>query len=94
MLAAAFVLAWTGAAGAQGGIMSRSCIGSTCVYRWGEPQGNIIKVPEPSSQAERDAKAARIAEWERTCDYTIVRDRYGVDRYQYGPTCPDGIPLR
>ena len=63
---------------------------SACSYgmcQWGEgsPPGfpRIINVPQPTSQADIEARDQRIKQWMEECGVTFVRDKYGVTRYHY-----------
>ena len=64
------------------------------VCQWGEgalPNPHIIHVPQPTSEAEREAQEKRARQWEIECDVKYVRDRYGVMRYTYNaPGCEYG----
>lgn len=70
------------------------CSGGVCA--WGEgalPSPNIRQVPQPESQADKDAAAERDRQWVKACDPKLVRDRYGVMHYQYVKAgCEFGSP--
>ena len=60
------------------------CQGGVC--EWGNgalPNPNIRAVPQPESQADKDAADAREREWVQRCNPTITFDHFGVRRYIY-----------
>ena len=70
------------------------CQGGMCVWGDGAPPNPYVRaVPQPETQADKDAAAERDREWVKACDPKLVRDHYGVKRYQYAKLgCEFGSP--
>jgi len=79
------------AAHADGYIVSCDfMIGVTC---FAGPMGNpyVRDVPQPTTDAAKEEQRRRDMIWVHECAPELVRDRYGVMRYQYNdPGCAFG----
>lgn len=70
------------------------CTGGFCAWGEGSPPNPYVRtVPQPESQADKDAAVAREHKWVEDCKPALVRDRYGVQRYTYSKSgCEFGSP--
>jgi hypothetical protein len=90
-------LAVSAAPAEAGGVSTFNCVGTrgsvSCVetHRHGSGNPYIIQVPQPISDEDRAAAAAREKRWVERCQPLILQDRYGVPRYDYAaPGCEYG----
>jgi len=70
------------------------CQGGICQWGTGAlPNPNIRHVPQPQTEEEKKAARGADEQWQHDCQPTLVRDHYGVKRYQYSKVgCEFGSP--
>lgn len=87
------LVALSGHAHAESYILScDTSVGVTC---FAGPMVNpyVRDVPQPTSDAGKEAQRVRDMIWVHDCAPELVRDRYGVMRYHYSaPGCEFGSP--
>lgn len=80
-----------------GTVVTDGCIGTwntfSCVTRWGDVLDPYVRiVPQPLGDANRRHAAEQDRRWRSRCKPELVRDRYGIGRYQYAaPGCEFGV---